>query len=295
METDLVEVARFVRLVDNLTVEALNAVDVDALPARDRSYVRRVRILATEDADLVQRQRVVWLKLRRGIRLLEGEARELLEVLGCRGFYFCGLNLDGMVFCTLDLSGGMIVGDYSCQYTRVRGPCDERDLVVVGHYLSQHRRLDGSLATEGLRVLAHTAASQAAGTRDPASLGASARPGATHSQDTHAPGRSNDAAVGVEELSEADIINSCVPSPKPASPDRSGRYRFPPPPSSLGSTTRRGSLPAPRMGSGRCSRPPRASTSVSPPLTPLVSLTPSRMHLEPEPSLDTSDIDGSWD
>src|SRR5512142_1957115 len=227
LETDLVQVARFVQLVDNLTVEALNAVDVDALPTRDRTYVRRLRILAEEDPTLIQRQRLVWLKLRRGIRLLEGEARELLEVLGCRGFYFSGLNLDGMTFCTLDLSGGLIVGDYSCQYTRVRGQCDERDLVVVGHCFIQHRQLEGSSVADGFRVIDHPDGSHAAnppGVHRPSDC---PRPSEPFGSDEQSIGDSRGAPAGIEELSEDDIVNSYSLPPVPARRHRSGRPPFP--------------------------------------------------------------------
>lgn len=285
-ETELLQVARFVRLVENLTAVALAAVDIDALPMRDRTYVRRLQILAQEDASLIQRQRLVWLKLRHGIGLLEGEVTELVQVLGCRGFYFSGLNLDGMVLGTLDLAGGMIVGDYSCNYTRVLGLCDERGLVVVGRCLTHHRRVEGELATDGLTVLEHTTEHQALRPREVVCLDEHPRPSAS-------------AADDIEELTDADIISSYAPPSEPTGFQCSCRSLFPTsvPPRSSGPAARR-SL-APRIGSSRRSRPPRTSVaprSLRPTLRPLcASATRQSDHLDRGAAPETDEIDVAWE
>jgi hypothetical protein len=298
-ETDLVEVVRFVRLVEDLTAEALAAVDIDSLPTRDRTYVRRLKILAQEDASLIQRQRLVWLKLRHGIGLLEGEAKELLQVLGCRGFYFSGLNLDGMVLGTLDLSGGMIVGDFCCQYTRVLGLCDERGLIVGGRYLTHNRRVEGELATDGLRVLEHTTEQQA---RSPLSWGCIDEH--LHPSETRRDGaQSLDAASNVdeiEELTDDDIITSYAPPSTSAGAQHSYRPLFPSslPPCSTSPAARRYSF-VPRMGSYRRSGPPR--TSVAPRLPPAAlrsfsaSATRQISQLDRGVAPETDEIDVAWE
>ena len=110
------QVLRFVALIQDLTADALATVGPTEVPSRDRAYVARLSLLAEEDPDIIKRQRVVWLKLQQEIRLLEAEARELLEVLGCRGFYVCSLDLRGMVLGKLDLRGAVIAGDYRCRH-----------------------------------------------------------------------------------------------------------------------------------------------------------------------------------
>lgn len=289
MDTDLVEVARFVRLVQDLSIAALEQVQLETLPARDRTYVHRLRILAAEDPNLIQRQRVVWLKLRQGIPLLESEARELLGVLGCRGFYFSGLNLDGMVFGTLDLCGGMIIGDYSCQYTLIRGRCDERNLVVVGRYMAQSRRLEAGVLADGLRVLGHAAGSQTPAEQEALSMGEAARSNEPRSSNWVSSHSSSDDSGVIEELSEDDIINSYAPPPEPLNRHRSARPPFPPPPSAT--TCSRRSL-GPRMGSSRCSRPPRAGVSQS---VPRFSAPPQSLLPGSNPTPDTREIDVAWE
>jgi hypothetical protein len=298
-ETDLVEVARFVRLVENLTAEALAAVVIDALPTRDRTYVRRLKLLAQEDACLVQCQRLVWLKLRHGISLLESEAKVLLQVLGCRGFYFSGLNLDGMVLGTLDLSGGMIVGDYSCQYTRVLGLCDERGLIVVGRHLTHGRRVEGELATDGLRVLEHIVERQALSPRD-----WDCTDEHLHSSEIRRDGaQSLDAASDaddIEELTEDDIITWYAPPSASASDPHSCRPLFPPsvPPGSMGPAARRYSV-VPRIGSSRRSRPPRTSlaTRSPPPALRLFCASAARQigDLDFGVPPETDEIDVAWE
>ncbi|MFC1643333.1 hypothetical protein ACFL5O_11740, partial [Myxococcota bacterium] len=143
-------VLRFVGLVQDLTARRLADVEPAELAVRDRPYVHRLRLLASEEPGLIARQRVVWFKLLHAISLLESEARELIEVLACRGFYPVGLRLDGMAFCTLDMSGAVIGGDYSCQHTVVRGLCDETGLMVRGRHLIRHRIVQGEWLTQGL-------------------------------------------------------------------------------------------------------------------------------------------------
>ncbi len=138
-------ISRFVELTRDLSFRALAEVRLDDLPERDRTYVFRLGVLLEEDRDIVARQRLVWTKLRHRIPLLEGEARELLEVLGCRGFYDVALDLSGMTFANLDLRGAVVGGSYRCRYATVRGTCDETGIAVAGEVRVNARRVDGVL------------------------------------------------------------------------------------------------------------------------------------------------------
>lgn len=138
-------IERFIELTEDLNTDSLTQLDLDALPERDRTYVWRMRILLQVDPSLLQRQRVTWVKLRHEIPLLESEARELLEVLGCRGFYDVSLVLKGMTLQNLDLRGAVIGGDYDCRYTTVQGECDETALFVRGTATLTARRISGKL------------------------------------------------------------------------------------------------------------------------------------------------------
>ncbi len=140
---DAEKIQRFVELTRDISLENLTQMDLDELPERDCTYVWRLMILAEEDPEILNRQRITWTKLRNEIPLTESEARELVEVLGCRGFYDVSLDLSGMSFGNLVLRGAVIGGNYRCRFTSVRGECDETALLVGGTATVGARRIEG--------------------------------------------------------------------------------------------------------------------------------------------------------
>jgi hypothetical protein len=140
---DAEKIQRFVELSRDISLESLSQADLDELPKRDCTYVWRLLVLAEEDPEILSRQRITWTKLRNDIPLLESEARELVEVLGCRGFYDVSLDLSGMCFANLVLRGAVIGGNYRCRFTSVRGECDETALLVGGTATVGARHIEG--------------------------------------------------------------------------------------------------------------------------------------------------------
>jgi hypothetical protein len=149
----------FMKLMNDYDPESLDLAEPKDFCVRDREFIDRLKWLAGIDESIIGRVLLVRKKLLRitagietPIPLVQRDADTIAET-AWKGFYDTGLNIHGLNFTDLDLSGGFIFGDYIGTNTIINGECNENNLLVKGRYAREGRQIKGRHHCKGIRVL----------------------------------------------------------------------------------------------------------------------------------------------
>ncbi len=133
-----------VRLLNSLSLAAVQAARLEDFCDRDREFWERLKIVSRVDPGIVNRVALVRVKLSRGIPVLSHEWEELILSLQLRGFYDSGLDLRYVTFHGhVDLRGAVVGGDFDASHSTVLGDSNEQRMLVLGSIIEEGRIVKG--------------------------------------------------------------------------------------------------------------------------------------------------------